>query len=186
MEADATWFIEFINGLPQLIIFGGGHCSRFIAQFAHAVGFQITVVDDRIKFANSTRFPQAAHTVVAEWENVMSSLDIPPQSYIVIVTRGHMYDEHVLEQVLSCKPAYVGMIGSKRKVTLTFKHLLERGVNESALHQVHAPIGLDIGGASPEEIGLSVVAELVKVRRNGRAGNVPHMRDRLPRDAWAY
>lgn len=164
------WIFEPITGQPDLIIFGGGHVSKYVSRTASMAGFRITVVDDRDKFSNPQRFPEATRTLATDFLESFSRLTIRPSTYIVIVTRGHRYDEDVLEQALKTSAKYIGMIGSKRKVLTTYEHLAERGVSAEALDRVYAPIGIDISAVTAEEIGVSIVAELIKVRRGE---NVP-------------
>lgn len=173
--AQGELILEPIVGTPSLIIFGGGHVSRFVSQAAAMSGFRVTVVDDRPEYANANRFPEAAQTVVAEFDKPLS---IKPSTYVVIVTRGHRYDEEILEQVIRTPTRYIGMIGSKRKVLTAFERLVERGVSPEQLHRVHAPMGLEIGAVTAEEIGISVVAELIAVRR-GFEGVVLHKSDAM-------
>ncbi len=159
--------LEPVPGQPQLIIFGGGHVSKSIARAASLAGFRITVVDDRSEYANPARFPEAAQTLAIEFYDAFNHLTVKRSTYIVIVTRGHRSDEDVLEQAVKTPAKYIGMIGSKRKVLTTYEHLLERGVSIDALKRVYAPMGIEIGAVTTEEIGISVVAQLINVRRSG-------------------
>jgi xanthine dehydrogenase accessory factor len=157
-----------------MFIFGGGHVSRAISRIADMAGFRITIVDDREKFSNPMRFPEAAGTVVAEFNTAMPLLTITPSSYILIITRGHRYDEVVLEQALTTQAKYIGMIGSRRKILACYEHLRGKGVTDEQLARVAAPIGLDIGAVTAEEIAVSIVAECIHARR--AAGRTPdHM-----------
>ncbi|MBB31279.1 MAG: dehydrogenase [Gemmatimonadetes bacterium] len=160
-------FMESICPEPTLYLFGGGHVSYAIARIACTVGFRIVVIDDRPMFANKERFPMAGETLTLDMETAFEELEIDDLSYIVAVTRGHQHDKPVVEQALKTEPAYLGMIGSRRKIALMWKDLEEKGYPRERLEQVHAPIGLDIGSDSPEEIAVSVVAELIQVRRSG-------------------
>jgi xanthine dehydrogenase accessory factor len=157
--------IEPLAGFPHVIIFGGGHVSKAISRTATMSGFQVTVVDDRREYANAERFPEAVKTIVAEFHDVCESLAISRATYIVIVTRGHRSDEDVLAQVINSDARYIGMIGSKRKVLTTYERLVERGIPADAIRRVHAPMGLEIGAVTPEEIAVSIVAQLIRVRR---------------------
>jgi xanthine dehydrogenase accessory factor len=157
--------IEPLEGTPDCIIFGGGHVSKFVAQAAAMVGFRVTVIDDREKYANLVRFPEAAQTIVSDFTEAFSKLTVKPTSYLVIVTRGHSYDELVLEQAVKTPAKYIGMIGSKRKILATYEHLVSRGVPEEKLTHVFAPIGIDIAAATAEEIAVSIIAELIGIRR---------------------
>lgn len=159
-------FLESICPEPTLYIFGGGHVSYAIAQIADSVGFRIVVIDDRPMFANKERFPMADETLTLEMETALDHLDIDDLSYIVAVTRGHQHDKPVIEQAVKTNAAYVGMIGSRRKIALMWKELEKKGIPRERLEAVHAPIGLDIGADTPEEIAVSIMAELVRIRRS--------------------
>ena len=166
--------LEPIIGTPSLVIFGGGHVSKFVSQTAAMAGFRVTVVDDREKYANPQRFPEAAQTFAIDYTNAINQLTINQSTYIVIVTRGHKYDEIVLEQAVKTSAKYIGMIGSKRKVLTTYEHLRERGVTDEILKWVHAPIGLDIDAVTAEEIAISIIGEMIRVRR-GMKKSLRHM-----------
>jgi xanthine dehydrogenase accessory factor len=158
-------FVEPIVAIPTLYLFGGGHVSLQIAKVAKMVGFKIVVIDDRPAFANKERFPMADDTRVEDLYTVFERLKIDDQSYIVAVTRGHQHDEPVIEQAIRTDARYIGMIGSKRKISRMWKKLIERGADKNRLAQVHAPIGLEIGADTPEEIAVSIVAQLIQSRR---------------------
>jgi len=158
-------FLETLSTPPVVYLFGGGHVSLAVARVARVAGFRIVVVDDRAAFANPERFPEADLTLVAPMETAFSRLPIDRHSYIVAVTRGHQHDEPVIEQALATPAAYIGMIGSRRKVAIMWKRLRERGITEEQLARVHAPIGVPIGGDSPGEIAVSIVAQMIQVRR---------------------
>ncbi|MEE9187381.1 MAG: XdhC family protein [Bacteroidota bacterium] len=162
------YVIEFVQSEPPLIVFGGGHVGKVVSRCAALGGFRVTVVDDRPTFANSERFPEADIVCGESFEEAFEKLHITPSTYVVIVTRGHRHDEIVLERTLQFDPKYVGMIGSKRKVILAFKHLMADGASRARLSRVHAPVGLSIGAKTAEEIGISIVAELIAVRHNSR------------------
>jgi len=158
-------FIEPIVAIPTLYLFGGGHVSLQIAKVAKSVGFKIVVIDDRPGFANQERFPMADETRVEDMDTVFERLPIDDQSYVVAVTRGHQHDEPVIEQAIRTEARYIGMIGSKRKISRMWKKLIERGASRERLAQVHAPIGMEIGADTPEEIAVSIVAQLIQTRR---------------------
>lgn len=160
-------FVEAIRPSPQLILFGGGHVSKAIAQIAKTVGFRIVIVDDRPAFANHDRFPEADECIVGEFDRVVEKLSIDRSSYLVAVTRGHQWDQPIIEQIVWTDAGYIGMIGSRRKIALMWKKLEAKGIPRQLLDQVHAPIGLDIYADTPEEIAVSVMAELIQVRRSG-------------------
>ena len=161
-------YMEPVFSEPLLYIFGAGHISRYIAPVAQMVGFQVIVVDDRPEFASREHFPQADDIWVEEFERVGVKIEPDEQTYMVVVTRGHMYDYTVLKQVLSMKSRYIGMIGSRRKRDLIYKQLIQDGHTQEELNRIHAPIGLDINAETPEEIAVSIVAEMIQVRGEGR------------------
>ena len=157
-------FVEPILSDPVLYIFGGGHVSAQIIPLASKVGFKVEVIDDRPEFADPKKFPDAAKVHQFAFEGVLAKIPVDESSYLVIVTRGHIHDKSVLEQCLRTKAKYIGMIGSRRKKAMIYEKLLEEGFTKSDLDRVHAPIGLDIGAETPEEIAVSIVAELIQVR----------------------
>jgi xanthine dehydrogenase accessory factor len=156
--------LEPIFSEPTVYVFGGGHISEQLAPLAKKVHFKVVVIDDREIFANRERFPEADEVIVLEFENCFSQFNVGDSSYIVIVTRGHLYDGIVLEQALESKARYIGMIGSKKKIQTLYKSLMRKGIAKETLGRVHAPIGIDINSETPEEIAVSIVAELIKVR----------------------
>jgi xanthine dehydrogenase accessory factor len=158
-------FIEPILPQPILYLFGGGHVSTAVAKAAQAVGFGVGVIDDREAFANSQRFPMAQE-IYTSYDDAFAKLQPNPSSYLVIVTRGHKEDMRVLAWAVRTSARYVGMIGSRRKVLSVYKALEKEGYTMEEFERVYAPMGLDIGALSPEEIAVSIVAELVAVRRN--------------------
>ena len=157
-------FVEPILSDPVLYIFGGGHVSAQIIPLASKVGFKVEVIDDRPEFADPKKFPDAAKVHQFAFEGVLAKIPVDESSYLVIVTRGHIHDKSVLEQCLRTKAKYIGMIGSRRKKAMIYEKLLEEGFTKADLDRVHAPIGLDIGAETPEEIAVSIVAELIQVR----------------------
>jgi xanthine dehydrogenase accessory factor len=158
-------FIEPIVSEPTLCIFGAGHISLSICKIAKIVGFKVIVIDDRAEFANKNRFPEADEIVAEDFSEVFLKLKINRSAYIVIVTRGHKFDEKVLEWAVNTEADYIGMIGSKKKKEDIFSNLQSRGTSKQLLEDVHAPIGLDIHAETPEEIAVSIMAEIIKVRR---------------------
>jgi xanthine dehydrogenase accessory factor len=162
---DTEVFIEPILTQPTLYIFGGGHIALALARMGRLCGFDITVIDDRPEFASAERFPEARVILAEEFTKSFSKLNIDKSSYIVIVTHGHKHDEVVLEWAVGTPAKYVGMIGSKTKNETVYSHLRARGISKEQLDRVHAPIGLEIGAQTPEEIAVSILAEVIKVRR---------------------
>ena len=156
--------LEPVFSEPTVFLFGGGHVSEQVAPLAKRVHFKVVVIDDREMFANRERFPEADEVIVSEFENCFNKVNIDGSSYIVIVTRGHLYDGFVLEQAVKSKARYIGMIGSKKKIRTLYQNLTEKGMSKERLNRVHAPIGIDINSETPEEIAVSIVAELIKVR----------------------
>lgn len=158
------FFVEPVAADPVLYVFGAGHVSSKIVPVASMAGFKVVVVDDRPDFADPGKFPEASKVYRYSFEGVMEKLPVDESSFLVIVTRGHIHDKVVLAQALKTKARYIGMIGSRRKVSAIFERLKEEGFSEDDLKRVHAPIGLEIGAETPEEIAISIVAELIKVR----------------------
>jgi len=162
---DTRVIVDRIRKLKTLYCFGAGHVAVPTAHLAALVGFRVFVLDDRSDFANKERFPDVYRTIVVEdFNNALKGLDIDEDSYIVIVTRGHQYDRTVLEQSLKTSAGYIGMISSRRKREAIYEALMTTGVKKERLDWVHSPIGIDIGGETPEEIAVSIVAELIEVR----------------------
>ncbi len=161
-------FVEPILPQPVVYLFGGGHVAMAVAKAAHAAGFGVGVTDDREAFANLQRFPMAQE-IFSSYNEAFEKLRPNASSYLVIVTRGHKEDMRVLAWAVRTPARYVGMIGSKRKVLSVYKALEREGYRTEEFQRVFAPMGLDIGALSPEEIAVSIVGELVAVRRNGSA-----------------
>ena len=157
-------FVESVVSDPILYLFGGGHVASHVAPLAHRVGFKVVVIDDRPEFADPEKFPEAEEVHEYTFDNVMERLPVDESSYIIIMTRGHSHDKNVLAQVLKSPAQYVGMIGSRRKISIIYDKLREKGFTREQLDSVHSPIGIDIGAETPEEIAVSIVAELIKVR----------------------
>jgi xanthine dehydrogenase accessory factor len=166
-------FVEAILPQPVVYLFGGGHVSMAVANAASAAGFGIAVVDDRETFANAQRFPmaQAIHT---SFEEAFKNIQPNASTYLIIVTRGHKEDMRVLAWAARTEARYVGMIGSKRKVLAVYKALENEGYRPEEFARVYAPMGLDIGALSPEEIAVSIVAELIAIRRNAGVTSTAH------------
>lgn len=156
--------VEHLAAHSNLYIFGAGHVSQFLSKVAKMVGFKVTVIDDRAEFANTQRFPEADTVVVSDFQDVFSQIDFAANSYVVIVTRGHSHDARVLEHCVRLPMAYIGMIGSKRKVRVVLDYLKEKGVSEDILKSIHAPVGIPINSETPQEIAISIVAELIHTR----------------------
>jgi xanthine dehydrogenase accessory factor len=158
-------FVEPVIPQPRAFIFGGGHVSKSISKAANMAGFSTVIVDDREAFANAERFPEAEATYAEEYEAVFPKLEVNSSSYLVIVTRGHRDDMRVLRWAVTTPAKYIAMIGSKRKTISVVKELEKEGLPREAFEKIFAPMGLEIGAESPEEIAISVVAEMIAVRR---------------------
>ncbi|WP_418750980.1 XdhC family protein [Frisingicoccus sp.] len=162
-------FQEYYMPEERLIILGGGHVSRPLALFGAECGFAVTVVDDRPSFAGRDRFPKARQVLCESFERCFDKLNITSGDYVAVVTRGHRYDMDCLRALLSGKePAYMGMMGSRRRVSEIRKVLLSEGYGEKAVDSIHMPIGLPIGALSPAEIAVSVLAEMIQKRWDNR------------------
>ena len=152
----------------RLIVLGGGHVALPLVEFAAKTGFSVTVVDDRLSFSNPERFPWAAQTVCDSFEHAIRELAVTENDYVCILTRGHRFDAECLRAILSgTEPGYLGMIGSRRRVAIVKKQLEEEGYSREGLGRLHSPIGLDIGGITPQEIAVSILAELIAAKRKG-------------------
>jgi xanthine dehydrogenase accessory factor len=158
-------FVEPVIPNPKAFIFGAGHISKSISKIAAIAGFETVIIDNREQFANRDRFPEAAEIFAEEYEDVFPKLNINSTSYLVIVTRGHRDDMRILRWAVTTQPRYIAMIGSKRKTIAVVKELEKEGIARDAFDQVYSPMGLDIGAITPEEIAVSVAAEMVAVRR---------------------
>ncbi len=157
--------IEPLQTSPVLYIFGAGHVSQYVSRVAAMVDFNVTVIDDREEFANRERFPEAERVIVDDFTRVFEQLSFHGNEYVVILTRGHKHDALVLEQVMKRPSRYVGMIGSKRKTRMVMDYMRQQGFDDKTLESVYAPIGIAINSETPQEIAVSIAAELIKVRR---------------------
>jgi xanthine dehydrogenase accessory factor len=154
---------------PHLIIVGAGHIAVPLARLAKVLDFRVTVMDDRARFASRDRFPDADEVLVEDFQLAIGRQAITPWTYLVLVTRGHEHDEATLQHVVGSPAPYIGMIGSRRRVLVVFQRLAERGVPQHFIDRIYAPVGLDIGARTPEEIALAILAEIVTTRRHGNA-----------------
>jgi len=167
-------FVEPVLPPALLYIFGAGHVSVNLYRIAKSAGFDVIVVDDREAYANRERFPDAREVIAEDFEQAMAKLSPSESAYIVIVTRGHRDDMRVLRWAVQTQACYVGMIGSKRKTVTIFRELVKEGLAPELFERVHAPVGLDIGAITPEEIAVAIMAELIAVRRHAERA-LPHM-----------
>ena len=162
-----TLAIEIVKPKTELLIFGAGHVGQAVASIGALIGYDVTVIDDREEFASRRRLPdKRINLVVSDYAHASERVTISPGTVVVIVTRGHQYDEQCLKSVISSRATYVGMIGSKKRVMSVFKKLVDEGVSERDLQRVHAPIGLRIGAKSPQEIAVSILAEVINHLNN--------------------
>jgi xanthine dehydrogenase accessory factor len=157
-------FIEPVEAAPEVYVFGAGHVGYFVGKFAHEAGFSVHVIDDREKFANTERFGDGIDVVVEDIPTWLAAHALAPTAYAVIVTRGHRHDLDALRALTGTPLRYVGLIGSRAKVKRIYDALRDEGVSPDRLGPVHAPIGLDIGAITPQEIAISIVAELIAVK----------------------
>jgi xanthine dehydrogenase accessory factor len=161
-------FLDPISGAQRLVIAGAGHIAQPLAALGSTLGFHVTVIDDRASFANRERFPSADQIVVRAFAVAIEALTLDRHCYLVSVTRGHAFDEEVIRTALQhSRGAFIGMIGSRRRVKATLERIAENGVSQELLDQVHAPLGMDIAAETPEEIAVSIIAEIVRERRSG-------------------
>jgi xanthine dehydrogenase accessory factor len=161
-------FFNALSSAARLLICGAGHIAIPVARFANDVGFSVTVLDDRSDFARSSRFPDCT-TISENFTIALRDMPMGPSTHVVIITRGHEHDVDCLMEILPKEVAYVGLIGSRRRVSFVLQGLEEKGFSRERLKSVFTPIGIPIGAESPEEIALSIVSELVCVRRKGSA-----------------
>ncbi|HWR37049.1 MAG TPA: XdhC/CoxI family protein [Clostridia bacterium] len=165
-------FIEPVLPVSQLFIFGAGHVAQNLSKVAHVAGFEVTVVDDRETYANRERFPEATAVIADDFEKALPGLNMNESAFIVVVTRGHRDDMRVLRWAVDTPARYIGMIGSRRKVITIYKELENEGIAPEKFERVNAPVGIEIGAVTPEEIAVAIVAEMIAVRRKVDIGNM--------------
>lgn len=158
-------FVQPLAPVPTLWVLGAGHIALPLVELGYMMGFKMIVIDDRPDFANPVRFPKAEEVICDDFAITIQRLPVTEHTYIVVVTRGHKYDQRCVEMLLDSQAAYMGMIGSRRRVSEMRKVLEEKGFSEELLAKLHSPIGLDIGAETPQEIALSIIAEVVAARR---------------------
>ena len=179
LEAGPDEFVVMIEVTERpatLLIVGAGHIGQSLATVGAHVGFSVAVLDDREAFANAERFPMAEHVICGDFVEELRRFPIDAQTYIVLVSRGHKQDELSLREVVESEAAYVGMIGSRRRVGAVLTHLAREGYSREALGRVHTPIGIDIGAETPEEIAVSIISEIISLRRGGSGGKMSEVR----------
>lgn len=167
LKESMTIYAEPIIPKPRLIIFGGGHIGKPLCELSSKVGFSVTLIDDRPFFANYERFPSADNVICDSFENSFKNLSLKKSDFVVIITRGHKHDGIVLREVLKHDLSYIGMIGSKRRVRGMMDELKGEGYSEDILQKVCSPIGLDIAAITPDEISVSIVAQLISYKNKG-------------------
>jgi len=160
-------FIEGFTTPPTLVMVGGGHVGKTTADLAHRLGYRVLIVDDRPEFANEERFPYAEQVVVAPYDRWSSEVSLNLNSFVVVATRGHRFDDMALESALETPSRYIGLLGSRRKTLMIYQRLVRQGTSPDRLKQVRSPIGLDIGALTPEELAVSIMSEIIMVRRGG-------------------
>lgn len=166
-------FFEVMPAPPKLIVVGAGHIAVPLVKIAKVLDFHVTVIDDRLLYANRERFPDADEVLTGDMAQMLKDMTITPSCYIVLITRGHAYDEPCLRNIIHSKAKYIGMIGSRRRIKACFQRFRdEEKVTEDAINRIYAPIGLDIATETPAEIALSILGEVIKIRRGGKAASL--------------
>jgi xanthine dehydrogenase accessory factor len=173
-------FLEPLLGTPTLCLFGAGHVAQPLARMARATGFRVEVADDRVKFANPERFPDVDRILVADYAEAARQMTLGPNTYAVVVTRGHKGDADALQAVLGRGLRFVGLLASRPKLVHIVAELEGRGVPGEELQAIHSPLGLEIGATTPEEIAVSVLAEMIAVRRGVDPAEIRPMKMELP------
>lgn len=168
----ADVFFELFMPPPQLVVVGAGHIAVPLAAMGKMLDYEVVVIDDRATFANKTRFPTADKIIVGDYEESITNLDLTPSTFVVLVTRGHRHDVLSLRKVIQKPLAYIGMIGSRRRVFAVLKLLKDEGVSIDHLAKVRAPIGIDIGAQTPAEIAICILAEIINVWNGGKASGM--------------
>jgi xanthine dehydrogenase accessory factor len=174
-SADTLLLFERIQPAPRLVVCGAGHVGAALAKLGIFIGFQTTLIDDRAEFLERSRFPETEIELVVadDWEKAVSeAIGNGHGVAVAVVTRGHNEDERCMHAVMRTDPNYIGLIGSKRRTTIVIERLREKGATDEQLKKIHAPIGLDIGAVSPEEVALAIMAEVVAERRGATGGSL--------------
>lgn len=165
-------FIDVYKNKPKLLIAGGGHVAHAIYNVASLLDFDIVVFEDREEFLTKERFPKAYELILGKIDEKLGDYSIDDNTYIVIATRGHQYDEESLEKVIDSNAKYIGGLGSKRKVATMMENLRNKGISEENINKVYSPIGLKISDGSPKEIAISIIAEILKIKNNGELAHM--------------
>ena len=161
-------FIEGFTTPPTLIMVGGGHVGKATADLADSLGYTVQIVDDRNEFSNAERFPYANETIVTSYDDWAKHININVNTFVVVATRGHRYDDMALESALQTPARYIGLLGSRRQTLMIYQRLLAQGISVDRLKEVKSPIGLDIGALTPEELAVSIMSEIIMERRGGK------------------
>lgn len=161
---DIEVFINVFSGRDKLLIIGGGHIGLSLYKMAKIMDYYVAIIDNRSEYCSKERFPEADELITGDIETILDNYPIDEVTSIVIVTHGHEYDEEALEKVIDSSARYIGMIGSRKKISLCFNNLMKKGIGKEKLENVHAPIGLNLGGERPEEIALAIMAEINAVK----------------------
>ncbi len=170
---DLEVFVEILHNPPQLLIAGAGHVALALAQLGKMIDFDVVVIDDRAQYANKARFPSADKIVVGPLSETLGRWPLDSNTFVVLVTRGHSHDVECLLEIIDSPVRYIGMIGSKRRISAVFELLeKEKGISPEKFKRVHAPIGLDIGAETPAEIAVCIIAEIINLYRSGRAASL--------------
>jgi len=172
LQDEIELFIEYVTGKPHLVICGGGHIALPLCNIAKMLDFKVTVIDDRLEFANKDRFPIADTILCKDFNNALEEINPNKSTYFVIITRGHKDDRKCLEKILKNDFFYVGMIGSKGKVEFVINNMLENGYTREQTDKVHTPIGLSIGGQTPAEIAISIAGEIILEKNKKESNNI--------------
>lgn len=166
-------FFEVMLAPPKLVVVGAGHIAVPLVKMAKVLDFYVIVLDDRLMYVNRERFPDADEVLVSDMAQALKEMALTPSTYIVLITRGHKYDEPCLREIIHSQAKYIGMIGSRRRIKACFQRFRDQDkIAEEVIERVYAPIGLDIATETPAEIALSILAEIIKVRRGGKAASL--------------
>lgn len=179
LEDGNEWYVEMYTTPSTLLICGGGHIANSLAPLAHKLNFNVWITDDRKEFANSNRFPNAERIVNDLPENALKSLPVTENTYIIIATRGHRYDLVATQAAVSTNAKYIGLLGSMRKAILVSEDLLKNGIPEDKVKAIRSPVGLDLRGRSPDEIAVSIIAEMLMIREGGTGLSMA-----MPENIW--
>lgn len=171
-QGEIDVYYEVLETPPRLIVVGGGHIAVPLVKIAGVLGFVISVIDDRAEYADPARFPDAQTVLHGPYQETLAQIPLDANTYLVLVTRGHVHDAACLAVVINSPARYIGMIGSRRRVRTVIEHVLGPNPSGDTLGKIYAPVGIDIGSTSPEEIAVAIVAELIKVRRGGKAASL--------------